>query len=116
MAIESLPEEEREIIRSCLRAVLEGPFIDDDEFQTRLGVDRIALKELLESWPDVDDSTDDSRDCLLINNSMNELCHGVKTTPEEWARWFGPGISREMVKRTYTNWTIAKGWPGTGVR
>src|SRR5207244_1060743 len=88
MAFDELSEQEQGVVLQCLSAILNGPFIDDWEFQTRLGIDRTAVLEVLAAWPNLDDADPGSATSLAINNCMNEALHGVEITPDEWSRWF----------------------------
>jgi hypothetical protein len=95
-------------------AILEGPWINDREFQTRLGIDCEGLRCLLAVWPRLDDVADDSPARLAINSCMNEVCHGVPIAAEEWARWFT--VSRHEVAATYRKWAKLAGYSETGFR
>jgi hypothetical protein len=88
MAFSRLSDVDKEVVRTCLVAILDGPWIEDWEFQTCLGIDRDALRELLAAWPFLDDATESSPSRLAINNCMNEVWHGVLIAAEEWPRWF----------------------------
>jgi hypothetical protein len=73
MALDLLAPEEREVVRRAMAATFR--YFDFD-FQTRLGISPDSMRMLLDAWPVVDDSRDDSDACLAINNSMNDLLHG----------------------------------------
>ena len=55
----ALTEAEKDTIRRCLVAVLDGPFIDDWEFKTRLGFDRMTLRSILSARPYLDCNSED---------------------------------------------------------
>lgn len=66
------------MIRACLEAAANGPFFDDVEIRTLLGVDREEIESVLSRWPDVDATAEDV--LLAINNSMANLLgypHGL---------------------------------------
>jgi hypothetical protein len=69
MTLAALATDEREVIRRSMEATFQ--FFDWD-FQTRLGITAEAMRDLLNDWPNVDDTSDDSDACLAINNAMNE--------------------------------------------
>lgn len=112
MAFEQLSPDEQEIIRRCMTAILDGPYIEDVHFGTRLGLDRSEMREIVAKWPDLDDSDPDVD--LAINNSLNEVCNGVRITAKEWARRIGE--PKEAVERTYNRWTELQGRSHTGIR
>jgi hypothetical protein len=84
-----------------MQAVLDGSWIDDFEFETRLGFERESLKAILSSWPVLDDSTNGVVR-LAINNCMNEVCHGINISDGDWNTWFTQ--SREQVAATFSKW------------
>lgn len=114
MALEKMSEAERESIHESLAAICSGPFLDDAEFQTRMGVDRSFVKSFLDQWPLVDDSRDDSEETLAINNCLNELCNGLTILEDEWNRWLR--VSREQLKIIYQKWAELKNWRRTGLQ
>ena len=114
MAFSRLGDADKDVVRTCLVAIMEGPWIEDWEFQTRLGIDRDALRELLAAWPLLDDTTESSPARLAINNCMNEVCHGVPIAVEEWPRRFK--VWRDEVGATYRKWAKLAGYSHTGLR
>src|SRR6266404_7585941 len=101
MAFSSLSEAEKDIVHQCLKAILHGSYIDDREFPARLGFDRESLKQVLCSWPQLDD-TAEGLTRLAINNCMNEVCHGIDLSSSEWTTWFN--VSKADVQATYFKW------------
>jgi hypothetical protein len=97
----SLNEVERNTVRQAMQAVLDGRWIDDSEFATRLGFERELLKEILRGWPLFDDSAN-GLVSLAINNCMNEVCHGINISGRDWNVWFTQ--SKEEVKATFSKW------------
>jgi hypothetical protein len=102
MAIEKLSHREKEIVLTCIRAIAKGPFINDWEIPIRLGVPRSTLHRMIEVWPDVDDSVDDSDETLAINGAMNEVCYGIPFSNGDWQMWFN--VEESVIEAVYTKW------------
>ena len=49
--LRNLSKNEKEIIKGALQAACEGPFFEDWEFQTLIGVDRETVRSVLNDWP-----------------------------------------------------------------
>jgi hypothetical protein len=71
MSLADLNEKEREVVRQCLRATVEGPFFPDWEFETIFGLERNDVKKVLSSWPELNEA--DESAVLAINNTLNNL-------------------------------------------
>jgi hypothetical protein len=71
MSLANLDERERELVRECLRATVEGPFFPDWEFSTIFGLEREEVRKILSGWPELDES--DKSVVVAINNSFNNL-------------------------------------------
>lgn len=110
MTISTLTDDEREIIRRSMEATFN--FFDFD-FQTRLGVTPEEMKNILQGWFDIDDSSDDSLATLAINNSMNDLLHGEGIKDDKALELIGVNCS-EML-RVYRKWAANRGWNSTGI-
>ena len=63
--------EEIETIRHALKAVVEGSFFPDWEFETLIGVDRKTVQKVYEAWP-LQTVDQDEFACAVIG-SMNNL-------------------------------------------
>jgi hypothetical protein len=113
-AVRQLATSEQETVRRAIRAVVEGPFIDDWEFRIRLGLHRGVAKSVLSSLPNIDDSASDSDAFLVINNCLNEVVSGIPITDADWLEWFSE--SREEVKRVYEKWARLHGLNNLGLR
>jgi hypothetical protein len=109
MTLEALTHGEREVIRRTMEATFR--YFDFD-FPTRLGISSEAMRTLLSAWPAVDDVRDDSDACLAINNSLNELLHGVAISEAEASELVG--VSRTEMQRVYRKWAAARGWKSAG--
>ena len=56
MPLANLDEREREVVRECLRAAVDGPFFPDWEFSTIFGLTRDEVKQVLRSWPELNEA------------------------------------------------------------
>jgi hypothetical protein len=95
-----LDEREREVVRECLRATVDGPFYPDWEFETLFGLTRDEVRRILMAWPFVDDS--DRSVSLAINNSFNNLLgYPAENMEEHWPKFIsvgGPELARIFEK------------------
>src|SRR6185436_13318944 len=98
----ALNEKERDTIRQCLVAILDGPFIDGGEFHTRLGVDRPTLNAILAAQLSLDYESKDLTVQLVLNNCMNEIVNGLSISPAQWNRWFV--VPRQEIQSTFLKW------------
>jgi len=114
MAFEALSLGEKDIVRQCLVALRSGRLLDEDDIHSWIGVDPAAYDSALADWPLLDVREDDSDACLIINNSLNEVCYGVSINDRQWERWFT--VSREDVRQTYRKWARLRGWSRTGIQ
>jgi hypothetical protein len=112
MTIESLTPDIQTIVRRALAFVSTTRRLDDD-FETRLGVGRGVLAEILMRWPAVDDRDDHSPTVAAINNALNEVANGFDLSTEEWRQL---GATRAEVESAYLQWTTSRGWQSTGLR
>jgi hypothetical protein len=117
MAIERLSREEQELVLRCMKAIADGSYIEDWEFLTRLGITRESLKRIIALWPQIQDEhhggESGSDGFLAINNCMNEVCHGVGISEEEWQKRFSQ--TRSEVEQLYHKWRRLGGTIG-GIR
>jgi hypothetical protein len=114
MAFKELSPTEKEIVLQCMKAIVDGPEIEDWEFQTRLGIVRPTLRRIISLWPEIDDSSDDSDEFLAINNCLNEVCHGVNISATEWQEWFAQ--PKDEIKQTFAKWLRLRGSSSGGIR
>ena len=112
MTVSSLSSDVQAVIRQAL-AFLSTTHQLDGEFETRLGVDRGELAEILMRWPAVDDRSDDAPATRAINNALNEVAHGLDLSAEELRQM---GASRNDVEAAYAQWATSRGWNSTGLR
>jgi len=60
------------------------------------------MRSLLAAWPTVADSNDDSDACLAVNNSLNDLLHGLGIPETEALELVG--VTRAEIRRIYGKW------------
>jgi hypothetical protein len=113
MTIASLTLETRTVIRRVLAFVSTTRQLDDDDFETRLGVDRGILAEILMRWPAVDNRDDDSPTVVAINHALNEVANGLDLSADEWRHL---GATRAQVESAYVEWATSRGRQSTGLR
>jgi hypothetical protein len=114
MAFELLTKRQQEIIRECMVALAEGNYLDDWDFPIRTGITRDELRASISVWPNLDDAKPGSKHTLAINNSLNEVLHGVHIVPKDWARLFT--CSETEMSEAYKSWARIMGYTGTGIR
>ena len=111
IAFGSLSAREQDIVLRCMRAT--AAHIDDWKKHARLGLEADELQHQIAQWPNIDDDVESSNGFLAINNCLNEICHGLRLSPQEWDRWFDTPI--DEIETTYHKWLKLKGTHG-GIR
>ena len=96
----NLEKREREIVKQCLRAAVEGPFFPDWEFHTLFGLERNEVKNVLESWPKLDESKETVQ--LAINNSLGNLLGYPHGCEKEWPEFIS--VSSNDVLKIFDKW------------
>jgi hypothetical protein len=99
MPLDDLNEKEREVVRECLQAAVEGPFFPDWEFHTLFGLEREEVKTVLKSWPKLNEADETVQ--LAINNSLNNLLGYPHGCEEEWPQFIsvsGSEVARILNK------------------
>jgi hypothetical protein len=94
------------VVHNCIRAILDGPYLDDAECHPRIGLWRNDLRSILARWPNLDDSDPDSDDTLAINNCLNEVCYGIQMSEDEVVATIG--VSRDEVQRVFQTWKAGR--------
>ena len=102
MAFEKLLTTEQSTVLQCMKVILESDLLDDADFQTRLGVDKQQLREVIADWPLLNDADAASNTSLAINNCLNEICYGVNVNDDTLEQRYG--ISRHTVDQIYQKW------------
>jgi hypothetical protein len=111
MSIKALTDVEREVVHRAIRATFH--FFDED-FQTRIGISPDAMNSLLRQWPNIDDSSDTTYASIAINNSLNDLLHGVCINELDALEMVG--VNRVEMQRIYAKWSMDREWNSTGMR
>ncbi|MQW86847.1 hypothetical protein [Sinorhizobium saheli] len=110
MSLAALSEQELDVVRRSI----EGALLHHGwDIETRFGVTEGEMRGILAKWPDVDDSVDSGPVCLAINNSLNDLLHGLGISDARAVEL--AGANRTEMRRVYDKWAIARGWTSTGV-
>lgn len=68
--VQTLNEEERQLVRQCLVAAVDGPFFPDWEFSSLFGFERDEVRRVLAEWPFASNPEDQ---WLAVNSTMNNL-------------------------------------------
>ena len=103
MSLANLNEREREVVRECLRAAAEGPFFPEWEFETIFGLKRDEVRQVLLSWPKLDESDDSV--VRAINNSFNNLLgYPTRNKAETWPKFIS--VSGIELARIFDKWKV----------
>jgi NADH:ubiquinone oxidoreductase subunit E len=113
MSFAKLTQNEKQIILQCLNAILNGSFLEH-EFHARLGIEIEDLSQVVSTYPNIEDSDDNSNETIAINNCLNEVCHGISFLEREWREWFN--VQRSEVDEVYRKWAILRGWSRTRIK
>ena len=101
MAFTDLSKVEQETVLEVMKFIYtKQEYIGDSEFQTRTGITRPELEQVIHNWPSLNDSMLINQ--LAINNSFNEVLHGLNISDEVWTAWFSE--SRDKVREVYFKW------------
>jgi len=100
MAFEALSSKEQNIVLRCMKATT--AYIDDCEKRSRLGLEPQQLQRVIDAWPHIDDSSEDTAEFLAVNNSLNEVCYGFRIAPHEWGKWFD--APKSEIEAVYRKW------------
>lgn len=72
-------------IHACLRAVADGPFFPDWEFETLMGVDRETVRRVVSDWPQCKVSRMDFQ--CAVQNGLNNLVGYPHGCDDVWAEY-----------------------------
>ena len=101
MALADLDDCEREVVRECLRATVEGPFFPEWEFEIIFGLSRDEVRQILMTWPTLNEA--DKSVVRAINNSINNLLgYPAKNKQEIWPRFIS--VSGMELARIFDKW------------
>lgn len=114
--LKSLSDEERAIVLECIRFVSEGGLFDmEADCSVLIGISPVEFELVLIGWPDIDDQSPGNSGFLVINNCLNEVCHGPDSPGStEWSTYFS--VPREKVIDVYHKWARPLGMDVTGVQ
>lgn len=100
MPINDLTPFEREVVRRCLVAAVDGPYFPDWEFETLFGVTRVEVRQMVRAWPNVDESGQLVQ--VAINNAFVNLLgyphHETQRLERE------TGVTEGTLDDVYTKW------------
>jgi hypothetical protein len=99
MPLTDLNAAERNIVKECLRAAVDGPFFPDWEFHSLFGLERAEVKKVLQSWPELNEA--DETVAVAINNSFNNLL-GYPDDKKLWPKFLS--VTRSEVARIFDKW------------
>jgi hypothetical protein len=114
MPLAALNQNDVALIGRALHALAAGDVVSKFEFGARIGVEMADFREMLTRWPAWDDADDSSAECLAINNTLNDLLHGIGLSEHQCIELLGVG--RDELLRVYRAWADSRGWTSTGVR
>ncbi|MFN3651841.1 MAG: hypothetical protein ACK47B_19890 [Armatimonadota bacterium] len=114
MPVTELEEPFRTAVYEAMVFVARGPELEEWEFHTRMGIYRPELEDALSRWPELSDADRDSPDFLAVNNSLNEVCHGLPISDEQWREWFT--VEPEIVAGAYRRWALSVGLERRGIQ
>jgi hypothetical protein len=114
MPLTTLNENDVALIGRALRALAAGDIVEEFEFGARIGVELADFRRMVIRWPAWDDADDKSAECLAINNTLNDLLHGVGLSERQCSEMLGVG--RDELFRVYKAWANLRGWTAAGVR
>lgn len=101
MSLDNLDEKERDVVRECLRAAVEGPFFPEWEFHIIFGLERDDVRRVLLCWPELDEA--DKSVVRAINNSFNNLLgYPSRNKQEIWPKFIS--VSGIELARIFDKW------------
>jgi hypothetical protein len=100
MPFKNLTKKEKEVVVECLKASVNGPFFDDDDFHMLFGLYRNEVLPIIEGLPDIDDS--DELTMRAINNSLNNLIGFPHNKEEDWGKYIS--VSPAELEKIFKKW------------
>ena len=93
-----LPAAEWDLVGLCVRAAADGPFFDDDEYQTLFGFGRAEMQRVAREWSQVPRGHDLSREVIAAAaGALNNLAGYPHGRDAELVAW--TGMSRPDIRR-----------------
>jgi hypothetical protein len=103
--LSKLSDYEKHVVHTCISCIVNNKHLKH-ESHTRIGLPLDRAKAILKNWSQYEfEVSNDDDVSLLINNAMNEVCHGMRISDEEWRSWFG-SITYDQVKATFQKWKL----------
>ena len=107
-ALLSLSEDDKCVVKECLRVAAYADFFPDWEYWALFGFGREDFVALMEQWPNIDDA--DKKNARMISNVMNHLLGYPHGKMAEWSNHIS--VSPEEVLAVVRRWRKLKGWDG----
>ena len=114
MPLAALNPNDVALLGRALQLMATGDILQEFEFGARIGVELPDFREMVARWPAWGDADDRSPECLAINNTLNDLLHGVGLTERQCTEMLGAG--KEELLGVYRRWAASRGWSATGVK
>ena len=99
MPVRTMNEVDQRVVRAMIEAATTHPELFGSEYDIRLGVSRDETNLVLKNWPPQDESV--TVVMLVINNSLNEMCYGIRFR-EGWPAHLP--CSREKAIAVFDDW------------
>lgn len=91
----ALTEKEKDTIKECLEATVNGPFFDEWEFQTLFGINRSQVNDVLSKWPKLDLENED--DYYVIRQSLAQLIGYPHRKEKKWSEFISKSPSEVRI-------------------
>jgi PAS domain-containing protein len=85
--------DDRNVVKACLRAAVDGPFFPDWEFPTLFGLEREEVRQILASWPE---GADADTQFIAVNNALGQLLGYPHGREDAWDDFIP--VSREQLQ------------------
>lgn len=72
-------------LAEALRAIVQGPWIGQQEARARTGIAFEVASRLLEQWPVTQLTPDQAH---VLRHAVLEVAYGIRVEPSDWDRWF----------------------------
>ena len=91
--IAAVSADDRDVMKACLRAAVDGPFFPEWEFATLFGLERDEVRDVLLSWPEAAD-----RDLQFnaVNNAFGDLLGYPHGRDDVWGDFIP--VDREQLR------------------
>jgi hypothetical protein len=100
MALQALSDDDCEIVRACLDAIVNGPFVADEDFTRLCGVERSDAERVLSAWPHTSDA---ALQDLTVRNALHLVATSVVDQQNPaWSDWIP--VDRAHVESVLVLW------------